>query len=174
MDYDKDLGLYSVRQPYTDVYTVMKQSIACERFERFRKSRNGHRSQDNYTNVRSLKYELCSALYPIHIQCTYERPLACPQILEKMHAHCLSQRHLCTDSSTYCFIFHLYHLISSPCYSVMHATAASPAPSPTAPVYSTWASTRVSPRSPPSAPSSQDDVERGGSSCRIGGRRLLH
>jgi hypothetical protein len=66
------------------------------------------------------------------------------------------------------------HLPSPMLVCAMHATAASPAPSPTAPAYSTWASTHVSPRSLPSAPSSRDGVARGGSSCRIGRRRLLH
>lgn len=122
---------------------------------------------------------LCPCLYPLHIQCTYECPPACPQILEEVHAHFLSQRRLCMNFST-CLSFGLSfsplsaHLPFPMLVCAMHATAASPAPSPTAPAYSTWASTRVSPRSPPSAPSSRDGVARGGSSCRIGRRRLLH
>jgi hypothetical protein len=97
MDYDKDLGLCSVRQPYTDVYTVMKNQSHASDSSDSRKSRNGRRSQDGQINVRSLKHELCfcpvSMTYPIHTG--ESRPHA-----HKCSRRCthttLSQRHLCT------------------------------------------------------------------------------
>ena len=77
MDYDKgSRTVFGLTAVYRCIYSNEKNQIACERFERFRKSRNSRWSQDDKApdraiNVRSLKHEtlLCpvSMTYPMHI-----------------------------------------------------------------------------------------------------------
>ena len=178
MDYDKDFGVCPVRQPYADVYTVMKNQSHASDLSDSAKSRHGRRSQDDLCQCPKL--ETRTLLFPCIRYISNAHMSVRPNVHNtRKGAHSLlSQRRLCNGFFHALSLnspFHHFQLISFPMLvCAMHATAASPAPSPTAPAYSTWASMRVLPRSPPSAPSSRAGVARGGSSCRIGGRRLLH
>jgi hypothetical protein len=95
MDYDKDFGVCPVRQPYADVYTVMKKSIACERFERFRKSRHGRRSQDDLCQCPKL--ETRTLLFPCIRYISNAHMSVRPHVRNtRKGAHTLlSQRRLC-------------------------------------------------------------------------------
>jgi hypothetical protein len=71
MDYDKDFGVCPVRQPYADVYTVMKNESHASDLSDSANQGMAVGAKMTCVNVQSLKHELCSSpvsvTYPMHI-----------------------------------------------------------------------------------------------------------